>query len=100
MSHLNPISKWEEQIEIQGLTLFDIHRKPRKVNRDTDAIIKIPLKVHNAICYHLFSIRAKMYPYFVSYSTTSQLFNFVSDTMLGFEFRVSMPDMPWIYEED
>uniref|UniRef100_A0A7S2UQJ8 RING-type E3 ubiquitin transferase n=1 Tax=Attheya septentrionalis TaxID=420275 RepID=A0A7S2UQJ8_9STRA len=48
MSHLNPISKWEEQIEIQGLTLFDIHRKPRKVNRDNDAIIKIPLKVLSA----------------------------------------------------
>jgi hypothetical protein len=38
--------------------------------------------------------------YFVSDSTTSHLFNFVSDTMLGFECRVPMPDMPRIYEED
>lgn len=26
----NPVSKWQEYVEVPGLTLFDIHREPRR----------------------------------------------------------------------
>jgi hypothetical protein len=26
----NPVSEWQEAVEIEGLTLYDIHRAPRK----------------------------------------------------------------------
>ena len=40
----NPASKWEEDTEIHGLTLFDIHRKPRKLpgNPGPDVIFPFP----------------------------------------------------------
>ena len=45
---LNPISKWEEPLEIPYLTLYDVHRKPRSVITDTNARIRMPLKALNA----------------------------------------------------
>eukprot|EP00566_Odontella_aurita_P026262 CAMPEP_0113546284 /NCGR_PEP_ID=MMETSP0015_2-20120614/11720_1 /TAXON_ID=2838 /ORGANISM="Odontella" /LENGTH=182 /DNA_ID=CAMNT_0000446721 /DNA_START=85 /DNA_END=633 /DNA_ORIENTATION=- /assembly_acc=CAM_ASM_000160 len=44
----NPISKWEEPTEIPFLTLYDVHRKPRQVNDDPDARVRMPLKVLSA----------------------------------------------------
>mmetsp|Transcript_28541 Transcript_28541/g.60498 ORF Transcript_28541/g.60498 Transcript_28541/m.60498 type:complete len:302 (-) Transcript_28541:883-1788(-) len=41
----NPVSKWQEHVEVPGLTLFDIHRKPRKENVDSDARVRMQLKV-------------------------------------------------------
>ncbi len=41
----NPVSKWEEYVEVPGLTLFDIHREPRRVNGDPNARVRAPLKV-------------------------------------------------------
>ena len=42
----NPVSKWQEYVEVPGLTLFDIHREPRRENVDPDASrIKMNLKV-------------------------------------------------------
>lgn len=42
----NPVSKWQEYVEVPGLTLFDIHREPRRENVDPDAArIKMNLKV-------------------------------------------------------
>jgi len=46
--HFNPVSEWEEIIEVPGLTLFDIHRRPRPINNDSSVRVKIPLKVLNA----------------------------------------------------
>ena len=40
----NPISKWEENIAIEGLTLFDIHRQPRKL---LDELILNETNEHN-----------------------------------------------------
>ena len=34
---INPISRWEETIEIEGLTLYDIHREPRRA-RESDKV--------------------------------------------------------------
>merc|ERR1712127_258666 len=42
---LNPISEWEEPIEVPSLTLFDMHRRPRKVKTDASIRIGLPLKV-------------------------------------------------------
>ncbi len=41
----NPISKWQEYEEFPGLTLFDIHRAPRREDLDTDAVVTIKLKM-------------------------------------------------------
>mmetsp|Transcript_41177 Transcript_41177/g.67605 ORF Transcript_41177/g.67605 Transcript_41177/m.67605 type:complete len:280 (+) Transcript_41177:13-852(+) len=41
----NPVSKWQENVEVPGLTLFDIHREPRRENEDPDARVRIQLKV-------------------------------------------------------
>jgi len=41
----NPISRWEEPLELPSLTLFDVHRRPRQVNNDPNARVRIPLKV-------------------------------------------------------
>ncbi|KAL3763989.1 hypothetical protein ACHAW5_007608 [Stephanodiscus triporus] len=41
----NPVSKWQEYVEVPGLTLFDIHREPRRENEDPDARVRIQLKV-------------------------------------------------------
>jgi len=45
--YMNPISEYEEQVEINGLTLFDIHRKPRPVLPRCQEI-SLPLKKMNA----------------------------------------------------
>lgn len=45
---LNPISKWEEPLEIPYLTLYDVHRKPRSVITDPNTRIRMPLKALNA----------------------------------------------------
>ena len=47
-SQFNPISKWKEPVEIPLLTLFDVHRKPRQVNDDPNARVRMPLKVLSA----------------------------------------------------
>ncbi|KAL7534569.1 hypothetical protein ACHAXR_005963 [Thalassiosira sp. AJA248-18] len=41
----NPVSKWQEYVEVPGLTLFDIHRKPRRENVDPEARVLVQLKV-------------------------------------------------------
>jgi hypothetical protein len=41
----NPVSKWQEYVEVPGLTLFDIHREPRRVNEDPTARARLQLKV-------------------------------------------------------
>jgi len=41
----NPVSKWQEHVEVPGLTLFDIHREPRKENPDPSARVRMQLKV-------------------------------------------------------
>jgi len=41
----NPISKWQEYEEVPGLTLFDIHREPRREDLDPNAMVSINLKV-------------------------------------------------------
>ncbi len=41
----NPVSKWQEYVEVPGLTLFDIHREPRRVNEDPTARVRLQLKV-------------------------------------------------------
>jgi len=45
---MNPMSEWEEPIEIPLLTLFDMHRRPRKVITEKDARMRLPLKVLSA----------------------------------------------------
>ena len=59
----NPISQWKEHIELHGMTLFDIHRKPRQVllkdkqeadggegsiPEENSTLMKIPLKKLNS----------------------------------------------------
>ena len=41
----NPVSKWQEHVEVPGLTLFDIHRDPRRANTDPWARVRVQLKV-------------------------------------------------------
>eukprot|EP01082_Thalassiosira_pseudonana_P010276 g9400.t1 g9400 contig36:494629-496169(-) len=41
----NPVSKWQEHVEVPGLTLFDIHREPRRENVDPEARVRVQLKV-------------------------------------------------------
>ena len=41
----NPVSKWQEHVEVPGLTLFDIHREPRRENDDPTARVRLQLKV-------------------------------------------------------
>lgn len=41
----NPVSKWQEHVEVPGLTLFDIHREPRQANSDPWARVRVQLKV-------------------------------------------------------
>eukprot|EP00571_Detonula_confervacea_P013387 CAMPEP_0172303306 /NCGR_PEP_ID=MMETSP1058-20130122/4852_1 /TAXON_ID=83371 /ORGANISM="Detonula confervacea, Strain CCMP 353" /LENGTH=306 /DNA_ID=CAMNT_0013014057 /DNA_START=38 /DNA_END=958 /DNA_ORIENTATION=- len=45
MPIFNPVSKWQEHVEVPGLTLFDIHREPRRENVDPDARVRVQLKV-------------------------------------------------------
>ena len=47
----NPVSKFEEYVEVPGLTLFDIHREPRRVNDDQNARVCAPLKVISLVFY-------------------------------------------------
>jgi len=59
----NPISQWKEHVELPGLTLFDIHRKPREVivsdkqaatgdenivSGENSTLMKLPLKKLNS----------------------------------------------------
>ncbi|KAL3790862.1 hypothetical protein HJC23_004492 [Cyclotella cryptica] len=51
----NPVSKWQEHVEVPGLTLFDIHREPRRANIDPLARVRVQLKVlspefHCSVC--------------------------------------------------
>ncbi|KAL7544251.1 hypothetical protein ACHAWF_007631 [Thalassiosira exigua] len=41
----NPVSKWQEHVEVAGITMFDIHREPRRENSDPDARVRLQLKV-------------------------------------------------------
>lgn len=41
----NPVSKWQEPVDIPGLTLYDIHREPRRANVDEFARVRVQLKV-------------------------------------------------------
>jgi hypothetical protein len=48
---INPISEWEEPIEIPNLTLFDLYRRPRRIICDTKERIQIPAKtLHAEFC--------------------------------------------------
>ena len=40
----NPVSKWQEYVEVPGLTLFDVHRRPFRPPVDAGRI-KMNLKV-------------------------------------------------------
>lgn len=44
-SQWNPVSKWKENVEVPGLTLFDIHREPRRTNEDHSSRVRVQLKV-------------------------------------------------------
>ena len=46
--YYNPLSKYQESVEVPGLTLFEIHREPRR--EDKDARVNMELKV-NIICF-------------------------------------------------
>jgi len=46
--YYNPLSKYQEYVEVPGLTLFEIHREPRR--EDKDARVNMELKV-NMICF-------------------------------------------------
>ena len=53
--YYNPISRYQEYVEVPGLTLFDIHRQPRREIYDPDIRCRIQLKVlgsefHCPIC--------------------------------------------------
>lgn len=41
----NPVSKWQEYTQVAGLTLYDIHRQPRREDQDPDARVRVQLKV-------------------------------------------------------
>ena len=41
--YYNPLSKYQENVEVPGLTLFEIHREPRR--EDKDARVNMELKV-------------------------------------------------------
>jgi hypothetical protein len=48
---MNPISEWEEPIEIPNLTLFELYRRPRHIICDTKERIQIPAKtLHAEFC--------------------------------------------------
>lgn len=54
-SSFNPVSKWQEPVEVPGLTLFDIHREPRRASDDPAARVRVQLKVlspefHCSVC--------------------------------------------------
>jgi len=56
----NPISKWEEPIEVPGLTLWDVHCAPRQVNEDPNARIRVSVKqlsseFHCPVCLGYFN---------------------------------------------
>eukprot|EP00968_Pinguiococcus_pyrenoidosus_P019848 scaffold2224_cov261-Pinguiococcus_pyrenoidosus.AAC.21 len=37
----NPISRWKEETVIEGLTLYDIHRKPRLPTAEEDVVVEV-----------------------------------------------------------
>ena len=41
--YYNPLSKYQECVEVPGLTLFEIHREPRRENKE--ARVNMELKV-------------------------------------------------------
>ena len=49
----NPVSKWQEPVDIPGLTLYDIHREPRRVNVDESARVRVQLKVGKEVTVYL-----------------------------------------------
>ena len=56
----NPNSKWEEPIEVPGLTLWDVHCAPRQVNEDPNARIRVSVKqlsseFHCPVCLGYFT---------------------------------------------
>lgn len=52
----NPVSKWQEYVEVPGLTLFDIHREPRRVNEDPTARARLHLKVRTHLIWSLIAL--------------------------------------------
>ena len=46
--NFNPISKYEEHVEVEGLTLYDIHRSPRPVTTDKKETMSIDPSLLNA----------------------------------------------------
>ena len=44
-SAFNPESKWQEHVEVPSLTLFDIHRQPRRETANPDARVRMQLKL-------------------------------------------------------
>jgi len=43
----NPCSQWEEHVEVKGLTMYDIHRKPRTRDPDAKSTVNIRLPALN-----------------------------------------------------
>lgn len=51
-SQWNPVSKWQEEVEVPGLTLYDIHREPRRVSSNTPSRVRVQLKVCGVFIWH------------------------------------------------
>ena len=47
----NPVSDWEEPVEMSFVTLFELYRQPRPIIQDGQKRIKLPLKtLHAEFC--------------------------------------------------
>lgn len=66
LSLFNPVSKWQEHVEVPGLTLFDIHREPRRENTDPDARVRIQLKVGESKIFCIFALKIRCHAHVIS----------------------------------
>ena len=48
--YYNPLSKYQECVEVPGLTLFEIHREPRRENKDARVNMELKVKYDMFTC--------------------------------------------------
>ena len=49
--YYNPLSKYQEYVEVPGLTLFEIHREPRREDKDSRVNMELKVNILYAFVY-------------------------------------------------
>lgn len=90
VSVFNPVSKWQEYVEVPGLTLFDILRDPRTENPDPGARVKVPLKVRVQRRFSLMQCIGNL---------LQRNGLILAGVIVGIGTRISLPRLPRLHQE-